>query len=72
MFATESTKLVIEPGTLRLISERQTHACRTFTFDKSANVYTDRSLLAYCDYTPMFGGSVDRRGDQVIVHVYTD
>lgn len=72
MLTTEPTKLLIEPGTLRLIGERQLCGCRTFTFDESANAYTDRSLLAYCGYTPMFGGSVERRGATTLVHVHTD
>ena len=63
---------VVLPNTLRQIAHESRYGRRVYTL-AGAERYTDRALLEYCDYTPEFGGTVERlpNGD-VRVSVYTD
>lgn len=63
---------LILPGELHMIDQQTHYARRVYEFDSTALQFSDGALLTYCEYTPEFGGYVERAKDRVVVHVYTD
>jgi len=65
-------KSVILPGSIEIQDSVTRYARRIYTLSAGAAEFTDQALLAYCGYTPEFGGMVERDSREVRVHVYTD
>jgi hypothetical protein len=48
------------------------YAHRIYRVDGPAHEFSDREILDFCEWTPYFGGHVERFGDYAIVKVHTD
>lgn len=73
--ATEEAKPLLDVvvlGTIELTSQRTDCGKRIYTLGAGALRYTNAALLSWCEYTPEFGGFVDRFADRATVTVYTD
>lgn len=68
----QSLKSIIQPGTIKVLGSQSFYARRVYILSGEALEYSDRALLAYCEYTPEFGGHVEREAGRVLVHVNTD
>ena len=63
---------VIALGTIQILNRWTSYNRDNWHLGAGALAYTDEALLAYCGYTPEFGGIVERFRDGVTVSVYTD
>jgi hypothetical protein len=62
----------IAPGTFQVKAHSPTHGQRGYTLTGPVEQHSDRDLLIYCQYTPEFGGRVERMPGVAYVVVHTD
>lgn len=62
----------ILPGTFQCIERAPGYAHRRYVLTGPVDQYSDRDLLIYCQYTPEFGGRVERMPGVAYVVVHTD
>jgi hypothetical protein len=60
------------PDDLTIHEITQGHYRRRYVVTGNIQDYTDGQLLAFCQYTPEFGGKVERDSEQALVIAYTD
>ena len=63
---------VIDMGAIAVHRRWTSYNRDNWVLGPSALLYSDRALLAYCQYTPEFGGIVERFNDEVLVKVFTE
>lgn len=66
------TSRPILPGTFQCIEKPQGYAHRNYLLTGPVEQYSDRDLLTYCQYTPEFGGRVERMPGVAYCTVHTD
>lgn len=66
------TSRPILPGTFQCVEKPQGYAHRCYLLTGPVEKYSDRDLLTYCEWTPEFGGSVERMPGVAYVKVHTD
>lgn len=66
------TSRPILPGTFTCVEKAPGHARRSYLLTGPTEQYADRDLLIYCQYTPEFGGRVERMPGLALVTVHTD
>lgn len=66
------TSRPIPPGTFTCTERAPGHAHRSYVLTGPVEKHSDRDLLTYCQYTPEFGGRVERMPGVAYVVVHTD
>jgi hypothetical protein len=66
------TSRPIAPGTFQCVEKAPGYAVRRYLLTGPVEQYSDRDLLIYCEYTPEFGGRVERMPGLACVTVHTD
>lgn len=66
------TSRPILPGTFQCVEKSPGYAHRTYLLTGPVEQFSDRDLLNYCEWTPEFGGSVERMPGVAYCKVYTD
>lgn len=66
------TSRPIAPGSFKCVEKPPQYATRHYLLTGPVEQHSDRDLLIYCEYTPEFGGRVERMPGVAYVIVHTD